>query len=148
MFRNLIAITCLVLVFFTYGCVGLNKWRSYYYTGDLEIEEAHICEDVDEDLNPVGIKDVFNYGVKRVCLYFKYRYSDGEKILLRIRLYYEGIFVYQDSYSLDKEEGKRAYYFFLSSGEPLPRGSYEVRLMFKGKVIKALPFRIEGGGER
>jgi len=134
-------------LFFAYGCVGLSKWRSYYYAGDLEIQEAYICADVDEELNPLDIKNIFSYGVTKVCLYFKYKYTNGGTAILRLRLYYEGVFVYQDSYYLDKGEGKKAYYFFLSSGKPLPQGSYEVRMMFKGRVIKVLSFMVKGGGE-
>lgn len=145
--RVLILVLILFLLLTLYGCIGLSKWRSYYYTGSLEIKEVYICADVNDDLDPVDVRNSFGYGVKRVCLFLRYSYEDGETALLRIRWYYEGVFVHQVNYYLESGSGKKAYYFFLASGEPLPKGNYEVRLVFKGKVIKVLAFRIEGGGE-
>lgn len=144
--KVLIPFIILSLMALLYGCVGLSKWRSYYYTGDLEIEEACMCMDVNDDLDPVDIRNRFDYGVKKVCFFLKYKYVDGETALLKIRWYYEGIFVHQMNYYLESGSGKKAYYFFLASGEPLPKGNYEVRVMFKGNVIRVLAFKIEGGG--
>ncbi|MCS7233168.1 MAG: hypothetical protein N3C62_04410 [Synergistetes bacterium] len=144
--RFLILIIIVFMIFPLFGCIGLSRWRSYYYTGDLEIEEIYICMDVDDDLNPIDVRNRFDYGIKRVCLFFRYRYVDGEVALLRIRWYYQGVFVHQVSYYLDSGYGKKAYYFFLASGESLPKGDYEVRVMFKGRIVKVLNFKIEGKG--
>jgi len=145
--RKVFFLICLFLFCFTLcGCGVLSKWRSYYYTGEFQIEEAYVCSDVTEELTPINISNRFEYGIEKVCLLFKYRYSDGGTALLRIRWYYEGVFVFQNSYYLESGEGKRAFYFFLSSGKPLPKGIYEIRMMFKGKVIKSLLFEITGGG--
>ncbi len=146
MLKRLVSFFLILLFSISFtSCTGLSKWRTYYYTGNLKIEEAYICADVTDNLEPIKIGNHFTYGIKMVCLWFKYSYSDSNVALLRVRWYYQGYFIYQKNYYLKDREGVRAFYLFLSSGDPLPRGNYEVRMMYKGKVIKTLKFSIDGG---
>jgi hypothetical protein len=118
-------------------------------TASFRLDDVQICEELDDDLNPINPGTALSGGAKQVCLWFKYsRAREGDVIEIVWEL--DGRMIQKDSYRLQESEGTRAFYLLKEDGGVLPGGVYSARVACNGRERRMERFSIEvisGDGE-
>lgn len=132
-----VVVGVVVALLFASGC-GYIRERIISF----EILEAFVCEDVDENMNAVGIKNIFDYGTERVCVWIRYRFATKNTYII-VKWFYKDYLVYMHRYIVPANRSSYGYYLMMKGGNPLPKGSYRVEIMYGGKVRTKLSFWIK-----
>ena len=107
----------------------------------FSIDDAVVCIELDANRLPHKIRETIQYGVRQVCLWFKYS-SAHEGSHLEISWYYENEKVLAESLKLMTKDGMRAFYLLQEEGTPLPEGKYRVDISTATRVLSSLNFEI------
>ena len=107
----------------------------------FSIQKSVICTDVDKTLLPCGVGEVFDFGVRQLCLWLQH---DGGRCGDRIRFfwYFRDQLVHQESCVLSGEENYNLFYLMRVDGSALPVGGYQVKIKINNRFVNRTSFRI------
>jgi hypothetical protein len=115
--------------------------RSNRAAGSFEIHGILLCNEVDDQMQPIGAGSIFRHGVRQLCLWFEYSRASGNDGV-RVRWLYRGRTINSEYLRMTPGDGAKAYCLLLEDGAPLPRGSYSVRVSMYDRVFSDVPFEI------
>lgn len=104
--------------------------------------KAVVCDEVDENFQPAGVADTYDYGTRQLCLWFEYN-TEYESCELFVTWYFRNDLVFRERVNISSATGKRTLCLLREDGHPLPWGDYRVRIDLNGKNITTLNFSIE-----
>ena len=124
------------------GCEGEVSFTT------ASLSEATMCQNVDEELQPVDANDVFTTDAEEIFCSVKLSSAPPDTEIKAEWMYIEGELEDVSNYLIDDwsstAEGTRYVYASLSSPyEGWPRGDYEVVLYIDGKEEVRVPFTVE-----
>lgn len=109
--------------------------------GQFRIDKSVVCVELDRERRPNKVLEKIPYGVRQVCLWFKYSNApDGTH--LEISWYYGKDLFQSESLKLMTKNGERAFYLLREEGTPLPVGKYRVIIASPTKKLSDLQFEI------
>lgn len=142
MWRNenffLLLVSCVIVALLA---LSVGAVRSNRAAGAFEIHSVMLCDEVDDQLRPVGASSGFSYGTRQLCLWFDYsRASGGDDV--RVQWYYRGRPIHSESTRLPPGNGAKAFCILVEDGSPLPRGFYSVRVSMYDRIFSDVSFVI------
>jgi hypothetical protein len=115
--------------------IALVWWgfrTSDFASGGIKMKKILICEELDENLEPVSADRNIPPGSQQVCLWFDYSGARrGDAIEISWNL--EDKTVQRETVRLSKPEDIRAFYLLKEDGSPLDPGFYSVTVNCNGK---------------
>jgi hypothetical protein len=135
----------LLVIFFATVLLFLSFWiirQNSSKPGEpLEIYHVTISTEIDDRRRLTGVVSRFPYGARQICLYFDYgKITKDSEIEI---LWFMGDKVVQsDGYVLPAPSGFRIYGLVLEDGQPLPKGLYSVRIVFREASLSDFKFEI------
>lgn len=108
----------------------------------FRLVRAVICDEVDEQFQPVGTENRFTYGTRQLCLWFEYDLA-SQDCKISIKWYFNNKLVFTQTVDLMSERGKRTLCLLREDGSPLPSGTYQVVLDLNGQEVAHLDFAVE-----
>ncbi|MCE5201949.1 MAG: hypothetical protein LLF78_05515 [Synergistaceae bacterium] len=134
------------LVFLGISVIVLLLLSAWSLSGGLfgvsfRIERAVICQELDDDRQPLNIGNSIPYGSRQICLWFRYS-SASEGSHIAVSWYYGKELVLSESIKLMAKDGERAFYLLREEGTPLPVGSYRVMVSTPTKVWSEINFNV------
>ncbi len=113
---------------------------------NCEIYDVSVCEELDEQLRPVGGGSPFCFGIRQLGVRFRFRLArQGES--LQVRWLYQNHLIHEESLSVESTEGVKAFYLVREDGAPLPAGEYFVSIAEGGRQAFRLDFSVEDSQE-
>jgi hypothetical protein len=115
--------------------VALVSWslgKSDFASGSFKMRDVRICEELDENLNPVSADGNISSESQQVCLWFDYsgaRRGDA----IEISWYRGEKMIQRETVRLSAPEDVRAFYLLKDDGSPLDPGVYSVTISRNGK---------------
>lgn len=110
--------------------------------GSFHLDEAVVCDDLDDALSPIEPKEVFPAFTKQICLWFEYsRGRDGD--VVDVLWFYEREDIQREEFRLLHPRGTKAFYLQMDDGSSLASGNYAITILCNGKIKAALHFVIE-----
>ncbi len=101
-----------------------------------------MCQDLDDNLQPMKINDRFPRDTLQVCLWLKY-FSAYEGDELRVRWFFRATQIHHDFFRLPSaKEGFKAFYLVREEGDALPVGEYRVEVAHNQKIVGQVGFSI------
>jgi hypothetical protein len=114
--------------------------------GTFQLDEAQICEELDDDLRPINIERNLPGETQQVCLWFKYsKARDGDA--LEISWYLDEKLIQRENVLLSAPGGVKAFYLLKEDGSPLNTGFYSVLLTCNGREKGMENFTVAALGE-
>ncbi|MCD6420344.1 MAG: hypothetical protein J7L41_06500, partial [Synergistetes bacterium] len=77
-----------------------------------------------------------------VCVWIRYRFATKNTYII-VKWFYKDYLVYMHRYIVPANRSSYGYYLMMKGGNPLPKGSYRVEIMYGGKVRTKLSFWIK-----
>ena len=112
-----------------------------------EVLDVSVCEELDEQLRPLGGGSPFSFGIRQLGVRFRFRLArQGES--LQVRWFYQNHLIHEESLSVESSEGTRAFYLVREDGAPLPVGEYGVTISEGGRQAFRLDFSVEDPQEQ
>lgn len=109
---------------------------------NCEIHDVSVCEELDEQLRPIGGGSPFCFGIRQLGVRFRFRLArQGESI--QVRWFYQNHLIHEEALSVEASEGVKAFYLVREDGAPLPVGDYHVSVAEGGRQAFRLDFSIE-----
>ncbi|MDR1510234.1 MAG: hypothetical protein LBS53_11410 [Synergistaceae bacterium] len=100
--------------------------------GSFTIDEIQICEELDEEMKPVGIGRNMPAGSQQVCLWFVYsRGRRGDSV--DITWFLNERMIQGETLRLAEAHGTRAFYLIKEDASPLDAGFYSVFISCNGR---------------
>jgi hypothetical protein len=100
--------------------------------GSFTIDEIQICEELDEELKPIGGARNMPAGSPQVCLWFVYsRGRRGDSV--DITWYLNERIIQNETIRLTEAKGTRAFYLIREDASPLDAGFYSVSISCNGR---------------
>jgi len=121
-----------VLVLFLVVCVSLSFRKSNFIAGSFEIDEIQICEELDENLQPMNVDRNMSFDSTQVCIWFSYS-SARRGDLIEITWYRDESVIQKEILRLAEPKGVKAFYLLREDGSPLESGFYSVNISCNGR---------------
>jgi len=121
----------------------LSAWslRGGTFVKSFRIENAVVCQELDENRQPLNVRQNVPYGSRQICLWFKYSSaSEGSRVQVSWR--YGKDLVLTESLKLMTKDGVRAFYLLREDGTPLPVGAYTVTVSTPAKKWSEIKFNV------
>ena len=107
----------------------------------LMIHNVVVSSEMDSRLRLTGAVSRFLYGSRQVYLRFDYsKATEGSEI--RILWFMGDKLVQSDTYTLSTPSGSKIYCLVRENGQPLPKGSYSIGILYKTERIPDFKFEI------
>lgn len=114
---------------------------------NCEVYDVSVCEELDEQLRPLGGSSPFCFGIRQLGVRFRFRLArQGESLL--VRWHFQNHLIHEESLSVESTEGVKAFYLVREDGAPLPVGDYAVSIAEGDRQAFRLEFAIQGPPER
>ena len=107
----------------------------------FRIDKAVVCVELDKNRLPRKVMETLPYGIRQVCLWFRYS-SAPEGNHLEVAWYYDKQLVLSEPIKLMSKDGERAFYLMREEGTPLPTGKYRVVISSSTKKLSEIEFSI------
>ncbi|MDR1137690.1 MAG: hypothetical protein LBK91_05140 [Synergistaceae bacterium] len=121
-----------LLVLALMACISWSSRSNDIIAGSFTIDEIQICEEIDEELRPIGIVRNMSAGSQQVCLRFVYsRGRRGDS--LEIAWYRNERIIQSETIRLSEANGTRAFYLIREDASPLDTGFYSVFISCNGR---------------
>lgn len=135
----------LIVIFFATILAILSFWviqqNSNKPGESLMIQNLVISTELDDKLRLTGSVSRFPYGARQVCLRFDYtRAIEGSDI--RILWFMGEKLVQSDTYTLSTPSGSKIYCLVRENGQPLPKGSYSIGILYRTERLPDFRFEI------
>ena len=135
-----------VLVSILVVCVSWSFRKSNFIAGSFKIDEVQICDELDENLQPINIDINMPSDSQQVCIWFSYS-SARRGDLIEIAWYREENMIQREKLRLAEPKGVKAFYLLRDDGSSLESGSYSVRISCNGREKLTENFTIEFSGD-
>lgn len=134
------------LVFLGFSVVLLILLSAWSLRGGLlgapfRIDKTVVCQELDDNRQPVNAGSSIPYGSRQICLWFSYS-SASEGSHVAVSWYYGKVLVLSESLKLMSKDGARAFYLLREEGTPLPVGSYRVTVSTPARVWSDIKFNV------
>ena len=118
------------------GCSLLDR--------DITITDAKIAADVDENLMPVKVTDLFPKGTSKVSCWFQWRDAKiNTQVLAKWHYVTDDVHILDYNFNIPKKDGSGSVVLSMPEGKILPSGSYKVGLYLNKRLLKSLTFKVE-----
>lgn len=123
--------------------IALSAWslRGGTFGASFQIDRAVVCQELDQNRQPVNEGSDIPYGSRQICLWFQYS-SASEGSHVEIKWYYGKDLVLSESLKLMSKDGVRAFYLLREEGTPLPVGSYRVTVSTPARIWTEIKFNV------
>jgi hypothetical protein len=111
-------------------------------SADAAIKAVSLCSSETNGFDPRRVGTAFRQGVKNIVVWYRWEGSPSGR-RLDVRWSREGKVVLTQGENIDEASGESSWTLAMSSGSPLPPGSYKVELIEDGKTVTAIPFQIK-----
>ncbi len=111
------------------------------FGSSFRVEQALICQELNDNRNPLYVSNSIPYGSRQICLWLQYS-SAREGSHLEVSWYYGKDLVLSEPLKLMTKNGVRAFYLLREEGTPLPVGSYRVTVSTPDKVWSDIKFEV------
>jgi len=126
----------LAAIFILPGCSLFNR--------PITITNAKIVTNVDENLMPVNITDVFAKGTSKVSCWFQWKKAKiNTQLLAKWHYVTDDVHILDYNFSIPKKEGMGSVVLSMPEGKTLPSGSYKVGLYLGKRLLRSLNFKVE-----
>lgn len=110
--------------------------------GSLRLDTLLVCEDIDDDMTPIGEKNVYPGDIRQVCLWFEFsRGRDGDQ--LDVTWQHEGENIQKESFVISQRRGSRVFFLIREDGSELLEGHYTAVIRCNGKMKGSVDFIVE-----
>ena len=113
-------------------CVSWSFRRSNFIAGSFRIEEVQICEELDENLQPMNVDRNMSSESTQVAIWFSYS-SARRGDLIEITWYRNESIIQKETLRLTEPRGVKAFYLLREDGSPLESGFYSVYISCNGR---------------
>lgn len=137
--RILFIVLATSIVFILLLCVWSLKYD--FFGNSLHIEKSLVCLELGDNREPLSVSSNISYGVRQVCLWFRYASGQGESYL-KISWYLNNDLILSEQLKLTNKEGIKAFYLLKEAGAPLSTGSYRVVISTPTNTLSEIPFII------
>jgi hypothetical protein len=133
--RRKIYVPLILVGLLVLALMALVSWsfrESDFASGSFKMREVRICEELDENLQPVSADRNIPSESQQVCLWFDYsgaRRGDA----IEISWYRGDDMIQRETVRLSAPEGVRAFYLLREDGSYLDPGFYSVTISCNGK---------------
>ena len=135
-----------VLVFILVICVSWSFRESNFIAGSFKIEKVEICEELDENLQPLNVDKNMPSDSQQVCIWFSYsKARRGDSI--EIEWFSGENMIQKEILRLAEPKGVKAFYLLREDGSPLESGFYSVRICCNGREKIMENFTIEASSD-
>ena len=107
----------------------------------LMIHNVVVSPEVDDKLRLTGAVSRFLYGARQICLRFDYSKAEKDSNV-RILWFLGERLVQSNTYVLSTSSGSKIYCLLRENGQPLPRGSYSIGILYKEERLPDFKFEI------
>ena len=114
-----------VLVLVLVICVSWSFRKSNFIAGSFKIDEIQICEELDENLQPMNVDRNLSSNSTQVCIWFSYS-SARRGDLIEIAWYRDESMIQKEILRLAEPKGVKAFYLLREDGSSLESGFYSV----------------------
>ena len=121
-----------VLVMVLVVCVSWSFRKSNFIAGSFKIDEVRICEELDENLQPMNVDRNMSSESQQVCIWFSYS-SARRGDLIEIAWYLDENIIQKETLRLAESKGVKAFYLLREDGSPLESGFYAVHISCNGR---------------
>ena len=137
-----LGVLVLVLVF----CVSWSFRMSDFIAGSFRLDEVQICEELDENLQPINLDRNMPSDSTQVCIWFSY--SNARRgDLIEIIWYRNENIIQREITRLVDPRGVKAFYLLREDGSPLESGFYTVQINCNGREKLTENFTIAASDE-
>jgi hypothetical protein len=127
---SLISMGFLVLALI--ACISWSSRSNNIIAGSFTIDEIQVCEEIDEELRPIGAARNMPAGSPQVCLRFVYsRGRRGDSV--EITWYLNERMIQNETMRLSETNGTKAFYLIREDASPLDAGFYSVFISCNGR---------------
>ena len=125
-----------ILAVFAAGCSRITG-------GSMQLLDAKIAFDVDENFMPVMATDEFPTGTAKVSCWFSWRNTKiGTKLVAKWHYLTDDIHILDYEFEIPRKEGSGSVYLAMPEEKVLPSGEYQVKLISGWRTLKTLTFRV------
>ena len=135
-----------VLVLILVICVSWSFRKSNFIAGSFKIDEVQICDELDENLQPINVDKYMPYDSQKVCIWFSYS-SARRGDLIEIAWYRDGSMIQREKLRLAEPKGVKAFYLLREDGSSLESGSYSIHISCNGWEKLTENFTVEVSSE-
>jgi len=121
-----------VLVLVLVVCVSWSFRKSNFIEGSFKIDEVQICEELDENLQPMNVDRNMPSSSTQVCIWFSYS-SARRGDLIEITWYRGESMIQREMLRLAEPKGVKAFYLLREDGSSLESGFYSVSISCNGR---------------
>ena len=123
--------------------IVLSAWslRGGSFGESFRIDKTVVCQELDDNRQPVKAQRDISYGSRQICLWFKYS-SASEGSHVQVSWLYGKDLVLTESLKLMTKDGTRAFYLLREDGTPLPVGSYTATVSTPARKWSEIKFNV------
>lgn len=123
--------------------IVLSAWslRGGSFGESFRIDKTVVCQELDDNRQPVKAQQDIPYGSRQICLWFKYS-SASEGSHVQVSWLYGKDLVLTESLKLMTKDGTRAFYLLREDGTPLPVGSYTATVSTPARKWSEIKFNV------
>ena len=123
--------------------IVLSAWslRGGSFGESFRIDKTVVCQELDDNRQPVKAQRDIPYGSRQICLWFKYS-SASEGSHVQVSWLYGKDLVLTESLRLMTKDGTRAFYLLREDGTPLPVGSYTATVSTPARKWSEIKFNV------
>jgi hypothetical protein len=113
-------------------CLSWSFRASNFVAGTFRLDSVRICEELDDNLEPVSADKNMPAESQQVCLWFQYsKARNGDSV--EISWYLNEHILQRETVRLSQPKGTRAFYLLREDGSALESGFYTVFIACNGK---------------